>query len=432
MVGKLTAKGVEGLMTPGRYTDGDGLTMYVDSEGRRYWQLRYRLNAKRRDLSLGAVRTMSLREARDAAHKARALIRDGIDPVATRRKTAASRVSFEQAAERVHAMRVAGWSNGKHQDQWLASLRNHVYPLLGSKPVAELTRADVVGALAPIWLVMPETARRVKQRIEAIIDWAVGEEIRDDGLNFKLVTKALPRQSRRVKHMAALHYLDLPAFMKALAMSPATPSVRVAIELMILSASRPANIRFMTWDEVDLEAAVWRVPAAKMKMKRDHVVPLVPRAVEIVRLMERHRSAGRALVFPGDKPGRPMSENTKCKAIQALGFDATAHGFRSSFKDWSRAAGWEDYLSEFQLAHVDQNKSREPYGRDGQVAQRRAMMTEWSAFVAGVAAAPGYENDTDRGAAGLGNLSPILPVCAADAPDVILETQPRARRRHRV
>ena len=145
----------------------------------------------------------------------------------------------------------------------------------------------------------------MKQRIEAIIDWAVGEEIREDGLNFKLVTKALPRQVRRVEHMAALHPADIPAFMKKLAMSPATPIVRAATELMIMTASRPANIRFMTWDELDTEAGAWRIPAAKMKMKRDHLVPLVPRSLELIELTKQYRKAGAEYVFPGANPGMP-------------------------------------------------------------------------------------------------------------------------------
>jgi hypothetical protein len=139
LAGKLTAKGVEALTEPGRYTDGDGLTFYVGSQGRRYSQLRYRLNDKRRDLSLGAVRTMTLCAAREAAQNACALVRDGTDPVAARQKKAVSLITFEQASGRVHSLHVAGWSNGKHQGQWLASLRNHVFPLIGQKSVAEIT-----------------------------------------------------------------------------------------------------------------------------------------------------------------------------------------------------------------------------------------------------------------------------------------------------
>jgi integrase len=152
----------------------------------------------------------------------------------------------------------------------------------------------------------------------------------------------------------------------------------------------------MTWDEFDKEAGVWRIPAAKMKMKRDHLVPLVPRALELIEMMEQHRKTGAEYVFPGAKPGMPMSENTKCKAVQSLGVNSTAHGFRSTFKDWARAAQWEDYLSEFQLAHIDDNKSREPYGRDGQLALRREMMTEWAGYIAGTIEAPNWERQADR------------------------------------
>jgi integrase len=134
-----------------------------------------------------------------------------------------------------------------------------------------------------------------------------------------------------------------------------------------------------------------------MKMKRDHLVPLVPRALELIEMMEQHRKTGAEYVFPGAKPGMPMSENTKCKAVQSLGVNSTAHGFRSTFKDWARAAQWEDYLSEFQLAHIDDNKSREPYGRDGQLALRREMMTEWAGYIAGTIDAPNWERQADRG-----------------------------------
>lgn len=390
-MGKLTAREVASLTQPGRYTDGDGLTLYVDSKGRQYWQLRYRMADKRRDLSLGAARIMSLRDARDAALKARLQIRDGIDPLLARRKAKGAQVTFAEAAERVHAARVRGWSNGKHQDQWLSSLANHVFPVIGNKPVADVVVADVVGALSPIWLEKPETARRVRQRIEAIIDWAVGEGIRDDEINFKRVGRALPRQSRQVKHMAAVHYADVPSFMKALAMSPATPVVRCAVELMVLTVPRPGNIRWLEWCDLNLETGVWHIPKQKMKMDRDHVVPLSPRAVELLRMMEQFRRADVDYVFPGERRGRPISENTLCKAIQTLGYDATAHGFRSSFKDWSRAAGYPDYLSEFQLAHVDDNKSRKPYGRDGQLRLRRAMMESWADSVAGRVQMPEHE-----------------------------------------
>ena len=390
-MGKLTAKEVSGLTAPGRYTDGDGLMLYVDSQGRRYWQLRYRLDGKRRDLSLGPVRLLSLRDARDAALAARMQIRGGVDPLAERKAANKAGITFAEAARKVHTERAPAWKNGKHYHQWLTTLETHAFPLIGDRPIVSLTRADMVKVLSPIWLSHEETARRVLQRMQAVIAWSVGEEIRENGIDFAIVRRALPRQRRRVKNMQAIHYTDVPAFLHRLAFANAGPVVRAAIELMILTASRPGNIRFMEWPEVDIDRGVWCIPAAKMKMDREHHAPLMPRAIALLRVMESNRSAALPWVFPGDKPGKAMSENTLCKAIRDMGVPSTAHGFRSCFKDWSRAAKWEDYLSEFQLAHADDNKSRQPYGRDGQLALRREMTAAWAAFVAGAAPAPSHE-----------------------------------------
>ncbi len=414
-MGKLTAKEVAGLTAPGRYTDGDGLMLYVDSQGRRYWQLRYRWEGKRRDLSLGPERAMSLRDARDEALKARLLLRDGIDPMAQRKAIAVSGTSFAEAARTVHGNQLKGWRDGKHRDQWLATLENHAFPLIGNKPVASLTRADMVQVLSPIWLSHQETARRVLQRMRAVIYWAVGENIREDGIDFEIVRRALPRQRKKPKHMRAIHFSETLDFMRALPFSTAGPVVRSAVEFMILTASRPCNIRFMEWTEVDMERAVWRIDAAKMKMERDHHVPLPPRAVQLLRAMETYRSLTSSLVFPGDKPGKPMSENTKRKAILDLGVDATAHGFRSTFKDWSRAAGYPDYLSEFQLAHVDRDKAREAYGRDGQLALRRGMMEAYADFLAGRLAAPDWERAADADAHQMAARAPLTPALSVIA-----------------
>jgi hypothetical protein len=181
-VGKLTAKEVAGLTAPGRYTDGDGLTLYVDSQGRGYWQLRYTFEGKRKDLSIGPARSIPLREARDAAADARGQIRKGVDPKEAKRKKRSDSTTFAEAARVVYAARKEGWSNGKHQGQWMSSLETHAFPFVGDLPIAEITRAHVLQVLSPIWLVKEETARRVMQRMESIIDWAVGEVIRQEGV----------------------------------------------------------------------------------------------------------------------------------------------------------------------------------------------------------------------------------------------------------
>ncbi len=391
LVGKLTAKQVEGLTEPGRYTDGDGLMLRVDAQGRRYWELRYRFDDKRRDLSLGPERTMSLREAREAASDARADIRKGIDPIAKRKAVITSAITFAELAREVHASLRKGWRNGKHCEQWLATLENHAFPLIGDEPVAALTRADMVKVLDPIWLLHQETARRVLQRMRTVIRRAEAKNIRQHGIDFELVRQTLPRQRRKVKHMAAVHFTDARAFMDALAFAKAGPVVRSALEFMILTSARPGNIRFMEWSDVFIEEAVWNVSAEKMKMDESHPVPLPPRAVKILRAMKAFRSPDADWVFPGDKPQQPMSENTLCQAIRDMGYKATAHGFRSTFKDWSRAAQYPDMLSEFQLAHIDENETRKAYGRDGQLALRREMMEHWANTLAGRVPMPKHE-----------------------------------------
>jgi integrase len=392
-VGKLTAKQVEGLTAPGRYTDGDGLMLVVDRQGRRYWQLRYRIDGKRKDLSLGPERMMSLREARETALRARVQIRDGIDPLAQRKVSAIAGMTFAEAARAVHAEQKAGWRNGKHRDQWLATLENHAFPLIGTKPVATLDGSDMKRVLSPIWMSHQETARRVPQRMRAVVAWAKSEKLRTEIIDFDEVRRGLPKQRRRPRHMRSVHFTDAPAFLRDLSFAKAGPVVRSAIEFLMLTASRPANIRFMEWAEVDLEQAVWRIPAQKMKMERDHHVPLPPRAVELLRAMAELRSDASPWVFPGAKSGQAMSENTKCKAIQDMGYGATAHGFRATFKDWSRAAGYPDYLSEFQLAHVDEDKARAAYGRDGHLALRRRMMEAYADALAGRIPMPEHEGE---------------------------------------
>jgi integrase len=377
-VGELTAKGVAALKAPGRYADGDGLYLVVDSGGRRYWHLRYMLNGRRRDMSLGPEKRVTLANARAEAMRARIDLMKGIDPLAAREKQAKTGITFQEAARRVHKARTAGWRNGKHQGQWLSTLENHVFPLIGNKPVSEVTRGDVVTVLEPIWLEIPETARRVRQRIGTVIDWAVGTGIRDHGIEIKLVDRALPRHAAGVNHFAAVKAADMPAFLAGLGLSTAGPIVRSAIEHMILTASRPGNVRQLTWEQLDRDACIWTRPAAAMKNNREHRVPLPLRAIALLDAIGW--GAGDALVFPGAQ-GRPLSENTLNKAVKATGFEATSHGFRTSFKEWSLAHGWPDHLSETQLAHTDPNKARAAYAREDLLEERRPMMEAWAAFV---------------------------------------------------
>ncbi len=378
-MGELTVKGVAGIKTQGRYADGDGLYLVVDSGGRRYWHLRYMLNGRRRDMSIGPERFVTLANARAEAMKARLELLKGVDPLASRETRSRASLSFEDAARRVHKTRVPGWRNGKHQDQWLSTLENHVFPKIGGKPVAKVTRGDVLEVLEPIWLEIPETARRVRQRIGNVIDWAVGAGIREHGIEMKLVAHALPRHAKGQNHFAAVRANEMPEFMKALALSTPGPIVRAAIEFMILTASRPGNVRQLTWDQLDRDAGTWKRPASMMKNGQLHRVPLPKRAIDLLEMV-RPISDDR-LVFPGAR-SRPLSENTLNKAVKSIGFEATSHGFRTSFKEWSLAKGWPDHLSEMQLSHIDPNKARKAYAREDLLEERRPMMEAWAAFIA--------------------------------------------------
>lgn len=378
-VGKLTARSVAGLSSKGRYGDGDGLYLLIDAEGRKYWQMRYMAAGRRRDMSIGPERRHSLAQARELARDAKAKLARGIDPLDARERAAEPVVTFASAARQVHAARLKGWRNGKHQDQWLATLERHVFPVFGDKPLSAVGRGDVLEALGPIWLTTPETARRVRQRIGIVIDWGIGAGIRESGVDMRLVARALPRQPAKLEHFASLPFSELPGFMQALAYSKAGPTVRAAIQMMILTASRPGNIRLMMWDEVDFAEALWTIPAEKMKAQRPHRVPLARRTLDVLRAMQGIQPSGSPLVFGlGDKP---MSLDTLRMANRRMGYEVTAHGFRSTFKEWSLDAGWADHLSEVALAHIEPNRVRAAYARSDQLEARRPMMEAWATFV---------------------------------------------------
>jgi len=383
VVGKLTAKQVAALVEPGRYADGDGLYLSIDSKGRRYWLLRYRMDGKRRDMSMGPADTVSLATAREKALRARMDRQEGVDPLAARIRSKSDPMTFEQAARKVHKDQSKGWRPGKHGGQWITTLENHVFPKIGKRPVAEISRADVVEVLTPIWLTIPETARRVKQRIGVVIDWAVGAELRDDGINMGIVVRALPRQKRKVQHFASMPYQEIPAFLKAWQMSCTTATVRIALEVLILTASRPGNIQAMKWEDIDLDTALWAVDADDMKMDRDHLVPLSPRAVALLKHLKGNETKPTGLVFKGRSDGKGISENSLRTPLARMGFAYVPHGFRSSFKCWADDSGWREKDSEKALAHIEPSKTKRAYARSELLDIRRMMMNLWADYLAG-------------------------------------------------
>lgn len=385
-MGKLTATAVKAKKAAGRYGDGDGLFLLVGPTGSKSWVVRVQKSGKRRDIGLGGASKVPLTLARERAATVRSQVEAGIDPVAERRKSAGV-PTFREAAALVHAEQKKGWRNGKHREQWLASLTAHAFPSIGDTSVAELDGPAVRDVLASIWLTKPETARRVRQRIVAIADWAVAKGYRSAPLAMAAIDKSLPRQKRRPEHHAALPFAELPAFMAKLREREAIS--RLALEALILTAARSGEIRGATWAEVDLDAALWTIPAERMKAGREHVVPLSPAAVAVFQKAAKWgaKADPAALVFPGAKRGKSLSDMALTKLLRDMKAEAVPHGFRSTFKDWaSETTGFANELSEAALAHAISNKVEAAYRRGNLLEKRRVMMGAWADHCAGVSA----------------------------------------------
>lgn len=361
-MGKLTATAVKAASEAGRYGDGDGLFLLVGKGGAKSWVARVQKDGRRRDIGLGSAAKVTLKLARERAAMARSQIEAGIDPIAERRKVAGI-PTFREAAALVHAEHKSGWRNGKHRKQWLSTLETYCFPHFGDLAVSELDAPAVRDALVQIWLAKPETARRVRQRIAAIIDWSVGKGYREAPLAMAAIDKALPKQRGRVKHHKAVPHAEIPAFMGKLREKETLG--RLALEGVILTAARSGELRLAIWVEIDLDAALWTIPAGRMKADREHVVPLSAPAVALFRRMRAHKRGESGLVFPGTKKDKPLSDMTLTKALRDMGMDATAHGFRSSFKDWAaEETTYANELSEAALAHAVKDKPKPHTGAE--------------------------------------------------------------------
>lgn len=389
-MGKLTALQVRNGKEPGRYGDGDGLFLEVGKSGSRSWILRVQANGKRRDIGLGSAADVSLSEARTKAEDVRRAIREGRDPVAEKRamKEEPAKVpTFREAALLVQAEHAPSWKNAKHATQWLSSLEQHAFPKLGDISVAEVTGPMVRDVLAEIWLTIPETARRVRQRIGTVLDWAHAKGWREAEAPLRAISKGLPKQPRRDTHFAAMPWQGVPAFLVTLAETDkAGEPYRLALEFLILTAVRSGEMRGARWGEVDLDVQEWRIPADRMKAGRAHTVPLSARALAILNRMKELRSSDDpgALVFEGSRPGRPMSDMTLTMILRRMGAGCTAHGFRSSFRDWAaEATNFPREVAEAALAHALESKVEAAYRRSDLLEKRRKMMEAWAGFCGG-------------------------------------------------
>jgi integrase len=411
LAAELSAIQVKRLTKPGLHAVGvvPGLLLQVSPKGARSWILRAMIGTKRRDIGLGGYPEVKLAKARDKARELRELIREGRDPVLERQerrqaliKAQLATLSFADAANQCHAVKAQEFRNIKHSRQWFSTLERYAFPILGSLPVSEIDTPEVLAVLKPIWSTKPETASRVRQRLAAVFDHAIagGHRKRANPANWKgCLEPLLPKTEKLkkkagIKHHAALPVADLPRFMGELRQHKGMGAR--ALEFAILTASRSGEVRHATWSDIDLDLALWVIPASKMKADKAHTVPLSNQAIALLNSLP----GGDDVVFASQK-GVPLSDMTLSKASKSLhaasiaagkqGYMdpeqnrvATPHGMRSCFKDWSREDGrYPDEWSELALAHVNTDQTRAAYARNELVSERATMMQDWADFAEG-------------------------------------------------
>jgi integrase len=375
---------INALKSPGRYADGNGLYLKVAPSGSKRWELRTVVRGKRCDIGLGSLKLVSLAEAREEARKYRAIARNEGDPLAEKRRARKVVPTFRQAAETVHKDHAKAWRNARHGDQWINTLKAYAYPAFGDRRVDQIDTPDILKALSPIWLTKQETARRVRQRVGTVLDWAKAAGYRAGSNPVEEIGKALPRQSDRKGHHAALPYIEVPAFVRKLHDDDAATISDLAFEFLILTAARTGEVLEANWNEIDLEQASWTVPANRMKAGREHRIPLAPRCIELLK-QAKLLAAGSEFVFPGRSGKKPMSNMVLLMTMRRLSPGYTVHGFRSAFRDWkSERTNFAREICEAALAHVVKDKTEAAYRRGDLFEKRRELMATWAVFVVAV------------------------------------------------
>jgi integrase len=380
-MGRLSAAVIKAAKLPGRYGDGDGLYLLIGPSGARSWMCRVQKSGKRRDIGLGSAKKVTLAQARERASKVRSQVEAGIDPIIERRKEAGI-PTFREAAAQVFAENHKSWRNAKHKAQWLSTLTAYAFPHFGDASVSEVDGPHVRDALVAIWLEKPETARRVRQRVVTVIDWAIAKGYRSLPLPLAAMNKSLPKSRVKAAHHNALPYAQVPAFIENLHERESIG--RLAFEALILTAARSGEIRMAAWSEVDLDAKLWTIPAERMKAGRAHVVPLSQPALDILTRASAFREARSDLIFPGRVSGKPLSDMTLTKICRDMDINAVPHGFRSSFRDWvAEETDFDGAIAEMALAHSISNKVEAAYRRGNLLEKRRKLMEAWGMYCGG-------------------------------------------------
>ena len=372
-----TAAWVRSVTEPGKYGDVHGLILRVQPSGSKQWIWRGTVGGRRRDLGLGGYPYVTLAEARAKAFEYRRAARAGEDPAGL---YSDGIPTFSEAAEAVIALHAGKWKpGGKSEGQWRSSLATYVVPVIGTKGVDEVTTADVMACLVPMWSTKAETARRVRQRISAIMKWAIAEGYRSDNPAGDAVVAALPRQNGGKRHHRALPHRQVGDALATVRESGLFPTVRLAFEFLVLTAARSAEVRGAVWSEIDFEAATWVIPAGRMKAAREHRVPLSGRAVEVLAEARQYSDAS-SWVFPAEAGGEiPSWVLTKLPV--RLGLGGTLHGMRSSFRDWCGETGVAREVAEACLAHRVGSAAEQAYARSDLLGRRRQLMEAWALYV---------------------------------------------------
>lgn len=388
----LSAAQVAKLAEAGLYAVGGvaGLQLRIDPAGSRHWILRVKIGKKRRDIGLGGFPTVSLAQARERAREARELIWRGIDPVEQRKAARAALVAaqdvptFAECARRFLTNKRAEFRNAKHAAQWAATLETYAGPIIGAMPVDQVGLTDITDILTPIWTTKTETAKRVRGRIEAVLDWAAvsGHRKGDNPARWKGHLDAIlasPSKVAKRSHFKAMPYADVPAFLADLRQREGLAAR--ALEFTILTAARSGETRGATWNEIGMEARVWTIPGERMKAGKEHRVPLSDAAVAILRALPRLSDEPDAPVFFAPRGGH-LSDMTLTAVLRRMEIDATVHGFRSAFRDWAAdQTSFPREVAEQALAHTLQGVEA-AYRRTDLFAKRRKLMDAWACYCA--------------------------------------------------
>ncbi|MDM8357336.1 tyrosine-type recombinase/integrase [Pandoraea communis] len=373
---------------PGLYADGGGLYLQITKAGVKSWLFRYMLSGKARGMGLGPIHTIGLAEARSRALDCRRLLLDGVDPIDSRNASRLanappSGVTFQHCADKYIEAHKASWKNAKHVDQWTNTLATYASPIFGALPVSAVDTSLVMRVLEPIWVEKSETASRLRGRIEAVLDWATVRGYRTGENPARLkghLDALLPNRARvqKTQHHPALPYADIAVFVNELRAEDGVAAR--ALELLILTATRTNEVIGATWQEFDIDGSVWTIPADRMKMKREHRIPLSDDAIAIIkRLRDVQRGP---YVFPGARDQRPLSNMAMLQLLKRMEYEQiTVHGFRSTFRDWAgETTHYPREVCEAALAHGIKDKAEAAYARGDLFAKRSALMTDWAAF----------------------------------------------------